>query len=445
LGAVESGLWRDPDFVKLWLGQTVSKFGSGITGSALSLTAVLVLGASATQMGLLSAAAILPLVALGLFAGVWVDRLRRRPVLIWADLGRALILLTVPAAALAGQLSLTQLFFVAAGTGALTVFFDVAYQAYVPGLVGRRRVLEANSKLASSEALAEVATPGLAGLLVALISAPMAVLLDAVSFVFSALCIALVRRPEGTPRPGPDGGGDKEVQGVRRDVRREIGEGLRLVAGNPYLRAIAGYAAGQSFFGNFIGALYTLFVLQELGLGPVLLGVAIGIGGASNLLGTVLVGPVTRRFGTGRTMVGAVLLASLTGFLTPLAGVAADSPFAGGPNGANGANGAGGAALVGFAFLAAAQAFDFIHPLFEVNALTVRQTVTPPAMLGRVNASMRVLEGGAAPLGAVVGGVLGDLIGVRPTLFLAFGAMFLNTLWLARSPLKTLDVSPPGG
>ena len=199
------GLWRDPDFFKLWLGQTVSKFGSGITGSALSLAAVLVLGASATQMGLLSAAAILPLVVLGLFAGVWVDRLRRRPVLIWADLGRALILLTVPAAALAGQLSLAQLFLVAAGTGALTVIFDVAYQAYVPDLVGRRRVLEANSKLAASEALAEVTTPGLAGLLVALISAPMAVLLDAVSFVFSALCIALVRRPEA-PEPARPAG-----------------------------------------------------------------------------------------------------------------------------------------------------------------------------------------------------------------------------------------------
>jgi Na+/melibiose symporter-like transporter len=420
---VARGLWRDPDFFKLWLGQTVSKFGSGITGSALSLAAVLVLGASATQMGLLSAAAILPLVVLGLFAGVWVDRLRRRPVLIWADLGRALILLTVPAAALAGQLSLAQLFLVAAGTGALTVIFDVAYQAYVPDLVGRRRVLEANSKLAASEALAEVTTPGLAGLLVALISAPMAVLLDAVSFVFSALCIALVRRPEVNARPAVGGGKGEQ------DVRREIGEGLRLVAGNPYLRAIAGYAAVQSFFGSFIGALYALFVLQELGLGPVLLGVAIGIGGASNLLGTFLVGPVTRRFGTGRTMVGAVLLASCTGFLTPLAGVAADSALAAG---------AGGAALVGFAFLGASQAFDFIHPLYEVNALTVRQTVTPPAALGRVNASMRVLEGGAAPLGAVVGGVLGDLIGVRPTLFLAFAAMLLNTLWLTRSPLKTL-------
>ena len=229
----------------------------------------------------------------------------------------------MPAAALAGQLSLAQLFLVAAGTGALTVIFDVAYQAYVPDLVGRGRVLEANSKLAASAALAEVTTPGLAGLLVALISAPMAVLLDAFSFVFSALCIALVRRPEEAPRsprpasrldsppptpPRPASrGGNRE-----QDVRREIGEGLHLVGGNPYLRAIAGYAAVQSFFGNFIGALYALFVLQELGLGPVLLGVAIGIGGASNLLGTFLVGPVTRRFGTGRTMVGAVLLASCT-------------------------------------------------------------------------------------------------------------------------------------
>jgi MFS family permease len=415
-------LWRHQDFLKLWVGQTVSKLGSGISGSALPLTALLVLGAGPTAMGLLSAASIVPVVCLGLVAGVWVDRLRRRPVMIGADLGRALLLATIPAAALTGRLGMGQLFVVAAGAGALTVFFDVAYQSFVPDLVGRRRVLEANSKLAASEAVAEITTPGLAGVLVATITAPMAVLLDALSFLGSALSVALVRTPERAPAPPGSPG---------RDVGREIAAGLRVVAGSPFLRAIALYAAVEAFFGSFIGTLYALYALRELGLGPVLLGITIGVGGASNLLGTFLVEPVTRRFGPGRTMLGAVGVGTLAVFLIPLAGLAAAS---GAPERA---------LAVGFAFLVAGQAFDAIHPLYQVNALTVRQSVAPETLLGRVNASMRVLEGGAAPLGALVGGLLGDSIGVRPTLFVAAAGLLANALWLARSPLRRLGRLPP--
>jgi MFS family permease len=419
------GLWRHPDFLKLWVGQTISRFGSGLTGSALPLAALLVLGASPTQMGLLSAASIAPLLLLGLPAGAWVDRLRRRPVLIWADLGRALLLASIPAAALSGRLGMGQLFAVAAGVGALTVCFDVAYHAFVPDLVGRHRVLEANSKLATSDALAEVTTPGLAGALVAAISAPVTVLLDAVSFLVSALSVALIGAPERAPAPA----------GAQRPLRREIAAGLAAVARSPYLRAMAGYAALQAFFGNFIGALYSLYVLRELGMGPVLLGVTIGVGGASNLLGTFLVGPVTRRFGPGPTMTAAVVAGGLTVFLIPLAGVVA------------GTAPAADAVLVAFAVMAAAQGSDLIYPLYEINALTVRQSATPDALLGRVNASMRVLEGGAAPIGALVGGVLGDAIGVRSTLFVAAGGLLASALWLAASPLRRLVrlPSPPAG
>ena len=208
-----SGLWRHPDFLRLWTGQTISKFGSGITGNALPLAAVLALGAGPAEMGLLAAASAVPVVGLGLVAGAWVDRLRRRPVMIWADAGRALLLASIPAAAALGRLRIEHLFLVAALVGVLTIFFDVAYQSFVPDLVGRRRVLEANSRLASSDAVAEIATPGLTGVLVELITAPMAIALDALSFVGSALFVGAIRTPERPPaaRHEPARGGVAEL------------------------------------------------------------------------------------------------------------------------------------------------------------------------------------------------------------------------------------------
>ncbi|MGH2353921.1 MAG: MFS transporter, partial [Chloroflexota bacterium] len=371
-----TGLWRNRDFLKLWTGQTVSKFGSGITGNALPLTAVLVLGASPSQMGLLVAARAAPVAVVGLFAGVWVDRLRRRPVMIWADLGRAALLASIPAAAVFGHLRIEHLFLVAALAGVLTVFFDVAYQSCVPDLVNREHILEANSKLATADALAEITTPGLTGVLVQVISAPMALLVDALSFVWSALFVGTISAAERPPA----------ASASQHRVGSEITQGLQAVTGNPLLRSLAGYAATRSFFGNFIGPLYTLYALRELDLGPVLLGITIGVGGVSNLLGTVLVGPVTRRLGIGRTIVGAVVIGGIATLLIPLAS---------------------GPVAVAFALLVAAQAFDVIYPLYDVNALSVRQSVTPDALLGRVNASMQVLEGGFAPLGALAGGLLG--------------------------------------
>ena len=399
------------DFTKLWLGQAISKFGSGITGSALPLAALLTLGASPAQMGLLAAVGALPVVLVGLFAGVWVDRVRRRPLMVWADLGRAALLASIPAAALMGVLRFEQLMFVAALVGVLTVLFDVAYQSFVPELVGRRQIVAANTRLATVDALAEITTPGLAGVLVAAITAPMAILLDALSFVASAVAVALVRAKE-IP---------KAVPTVAPDVRREILEGLRLVASSPFLRPIAAFNASRTFFGSFIGTLYALFALRDLGLDPVLLGITIGIGGVSNLIGSASVARVTRRFGVGPTMLAAVAVGSVTVFLIPLAG---------------------GPVLAAFAVLCVSQAFDAIHPLYDVNALSVRQIATPDRMLGRVNASMRVLEGGLAPVGAVAGGLLGEAIGARETLYIAAAGIAASALFLVGSPLFGLRQTP---
>ncbi|MDQ3700921.1 MAG: MFS transporter, partial [Chloroflexota bacterium] len=314
--ARRAGLWRYADFVRLWAGQTISVFGSGITGSALPLTALIDLRATPVQMGLLTAAGSAPVLAAGLVAGVWVDRLRRRPLMITADLGRALLLGSIPLAALLGSLRLEHLFVVAPLVGVLTVLFDVAYQSFVPDLVDREGALEANSKLAVSASLAEVTTPGLTGVLVQLITAPVAILLDALSFVCSAACIGLIRAPERTPAAAEQ----------RRHLGREIAEGLRVVARSPILRALAGQAATQTFFGSFIAVLYALYALRELQMGPVLLGLTIGVGGLSNLAGALLAEQVTRRFGGGPTILGTTLC-SASALLIPLAGVAGGGPL----------------------------------------------------------------------------------------------------------------------
>ncbi|HUX86637.1 MAG TPA: MFS transporter, partial [Chloroflexota bacterium] len=273
-----TGLWRNSDFLKLWTGQAVSRFGSTITREALPLTALLVLGATPFQMGLLAAVAAAPVLLMGLVAGVWIDRRRRRPLMIAADLTRALLLVSIPVAALLGRLTIAQLFVVAALVSVVTVFFDVAFQSYVPFLVPRERILEANQKLGLSGSLAEVTAPGLAGALVQVVSAPLTILLDAGSFLVSALLLGLMRTPEMTPKPVDD----------QVSIRSEIRAGLRFVFAHPLLRAFAARALVDTFFGYFFAALYGLYCIRDLGMGPALLGLSVAAGGVGDLIGAVL-------------------------------------------------------------------------------------------------------------------------------------------------------------
>src|SRR5690349_3562034 len=224
-----TGLWNNPDFVKLWLGQTVSQFGSGITGIALPLTAVLLLAATPAQMGILGALDGIAVLVIGLLAGVWVDRVRRRPLMIATDLGRAFILSTIPLAALLGVLHIWQLYIVAAFAGILTVIFTVASPAYLPSLIPQDSLIEGNSKLGISDALAEIGGPAVAGPLVQLLTAPFAILFDAFSFLFSACCLALIRKPE--PHPA--------TSELKTSIWSDLIEGLRLVFKNPLLRSLA--------------------------------------------------------------------------------------------------------------------------------------------------------------------------------------------------------------
>lgn len=402
------------DFAKLWAGQTVSAFGTWVSRIALPLTALSLLGSDALEQGYLRVAEALPALALSLVAGVWVDRLRRRPVMIAADLGRAIVIATVPAAALAGRLTMAHLYAVTAIVSALSVFFDAAYPAYLPTLVGRGRVVEGNAKLAASAAVAETAGFPLGGALVQFLSAPAALLVDAASFVASALSILIVRTPEPPPLPS----------NRREGFRREVADGLRAVSHDPLLRALVATTTLLGLAGGAFGALYFVYTVGELGLPPTLVGAVIACGGVGSFLGGAFGARVVARLGLGRTLALALGAHALFLALTPLA--------------------RGPLPLVAAALGAAQLAGDFCLTLFFVYETSLRQAVVSDALLGRVSAVSALLSGVAVPAGAVAGGLAGNAFGARAALWLACGGMALPFLRLLLSPVRSLDRMPQG-
>lgn len=259
-----AGLWKQPDFLRLWTGQTISRFGSHIGDQALRFTAIYVLQAASGQLALLATCALAPRFVFGLLAGVWVDRLRRRPLLVAADAGRAVLLLAVPLLYVWGSLGMGWLYPIAALAGTLTILFDTAYQAFVPVVVKREQLGEANSKLGISDSLAEIAGPPLGGVLVQLISAPVAVAFDALSFVVSALCIGRIEVSE--PPPAGEAG--------ERNTLAEVSQGLGAIGADPLLRALLAAGVTRGLAGGIIGALYDLFLARELGFSPALIGLS---------------------------------------------------------------------------------------------------------------------------------------------------------------------------
>lgn len=407
-GSSPTTLWRHRDFLKLWIGQTISVFGSQFTGLALPLIAALTLNASPAEMGILLAADTAPFLLVGLFAGVWVDRLRRRPILIVGDVGRALLLLTIPLTAFAGRLSMPQLYVVGFLYGVLTVFFDVAYQAYLPALVERGHLVEGNSKLEASRSTAQVAGPGVAGLLIQALSAPFAIVLDALSFFISALFLGMIRRSEGEPVV------------TRAPMLAEVREGLKSVFDNRLLRAIAGTTATSNFFGSAIGALYILFATQELGLAPAAIGLVFSVGNIGALAGGVLAGTLARRLGLGRVIVGAAFLGALGN--VPVVFATRDLALP--------------VLAVGWVLVAMAS------PIYNINQVSLRQAITPLSLQGRMNATMRFVVWGTLPLGGLVGGFIGGAIGLRSAIALAAAGGLTAFLWVLRSPVRTLTRIP---
>jgi Na+/melibiose symporter-like transporter len=406
-----ASLWENREFVKLWTGQAISQIGSRITRTALPFAAAITLNAGPFQMGILSGAAGLSVLLFGLFAGAWADRLRRRPILIWTDLARAAVLAVVPIAAMRHSLTMTHLYVVAAAAGLLTILFDVSYQAYVPSLVDRGNLVQANAKLALSESVAEVSGPGIAGFLVTALTAPIAILFDAVSFLVSAVSIALLRTPEPAPAP----------RQADAHMGHEIAEGLRFSWRNPYLRAMALRSASAAVFMGFFASLYPLFTVKVLALSPAVIGVVVSSGGAFALAGAALSDRIVRRVGFGRAFLCAVLFTNVTTFLHPMAH---------------------GSALLCCVFLVAGQLGDFAWPTLNVTETSLRQASAPPHMLGRVNSAMNLVFNGLVPVGAFAGGALAAVIGVRTAMFVGGAGYLASTLWLVFSPIPALRELP---
>ncbi|MCX6026836.1 MAG: MFS transporter [Chloroflexi bacterium] len=301
-----TGLWKDTDFLKLWGGQAISELGSRITRDGIPFAALLVLNATPAHMGYRAAVGSVPVLVGGLAAGVWVDRLRRRPVMIAADLLRAGILLSVPLATLLGRLSMGQLSLVIGGSALLGLLFDAAYVAYLPTLVTRENLLEGNSKLAVSESTAEILGPSLTGFLVQANTAPMAILLDMLSYLISVISIALIRKPEPPP-----------TEARHTSMWRRAVAGVRPFTDRPVLRAFAGYAAVRWFFGGFLQTLYYLFAIRTLGISPGVVGLRVGLGGVGSLVEALASRPLARRIGLGKTLLGSPLTQSLPRMLLP--------------------------------------------------------------------------------------------------------------------------------
>lgn len=408
------GLWRNPDFLKFWGAQATSQFGSMVGGPALSFTAILVLQASPFELAMLSLAREAPAFVAAVFAGAWVDRLPRRPLLIATDLGRALVLASIPVAALAGTLHIGQLYAVALATSVLTLFFDVAYQAYLPSLVSRDALVEGNSKLSASASVAEVSGFGLAGWLVQWFTAPLAIAIDAASFLCSAAVLGAIRMPE-PPRAAS--------LHMAPDLRREIADGVRLVWAHPALRALAGTVMLVDLAQSVIGTVIVLYMSRGLGFGPGVLGTIWAIGGLTSLGGALLAGPVTRGLGAGPAMVLGLLGSSLGTLTVPLAQ---------------------GNGVRSMALLTVNQIVtDPAHTIYAINEVSLRQSMVPDHVLGRVAATMRFAGVGATLLGAALGGMLGEIIGVRWTLVAGCGLTLLGTVWLATSPAGRIRTHAP--
>jgi MFS family permease len=413
-GWPKGGLWRHRDFLKLWSAETVSQFGTQVSQLALPLTAVLVLDASAFEVAALGTVEFLPFLLFTLPAGVWVDRLPRRPMLIAGDFGRAALLASIPAAYFLDALTLGQLYVVGFLVGICTVFFDVAYQSYLPALVERDQIIEGNSKLEISRSSAQIGGPGLSGGLVELFTAPYAVLVDAISFLGSGLFILGIRKHEPRPQRATEQNGQSTLW-------TELKAGLRFVFGNPNLRAQAGCTATSNFFSNVSYAIIVVFLVRELGLTPGVIGLAFTIGSFGSLLAAFSSTRISRRFGIGPTSIGMAMLFGPSALLLAFA-----------PEGN---------AAIPFIVVAILLA-GFSVVVYNITQVSYRQAICPPSLQGRMNSVMRFIVWGTIPLGSLAGGALGSWIGLRETIVVGAIGGGGSFLWLVFSPQRHLREMP---
>jgi MFS family permease len=411
----EGGLWRHGDFLRLWSAETISQFGTQVSQLAIPFTAILVLDASAFEVAALTTVEFMPFIIFTLPAGVWVDRMRRRGILIAGDIGRAVLLGSIPIAYVFDALTLGQLFVVGFLVGICTVFFDVAYQSYLPSLVERKQIIEGNSKLEITRSAAQIGGPGFAGILIQIFTAPYAVFIDAVSFAASGLFIFRIRQAEEAPPSAVQSDGRKS------SMWTDLKEGLHFVLSNPNLRAQAGCTSTSNFFSSLAFSIILVYAVRELDLSAGLIGFVFSLGALGGLLAAVTSTRISSRFGIGPTT---IVMAALFG-PTVLLYAAAPSGNAAVP------------------LLVTAQLiFGFTVVVYNIVQVSYRQAICPPRMQGRMNSVMRFIVWGTIPLGTLTGGALASWIGLRETIVVGGIGGGLAVFWIVFSPQRHLREMP---
>jgi MFS family permease len=409
----EPSIWRTGAFVRLWAASTISYFGSFITRTALPFAAIYLLSAGPLEISAIRSVEMVGWLVFGLFAGAWVDRLRRRPIMIVADLGRAVLHGSIPIAAVMGLLGLPQLIVVAFFAAAFSTFFNTASVAYLPTIVERAKLIGANSALSASISVAEFTGFGVGGFLVQILTAPIAIAIDAATFVVSAILRATIRRPE-PPRPAVVD---------REPILDEVRAGWRVVAGSPILRAVAGAHSATHVLWGVFGTTYLLFATQDLGLGPAAIGIITALGGAGSFVGAAVASRLAVRLGLGHSMVLGLLGLSVGSALIPLA-----------PSGA---------ILIGALFLVGQQVIgDSAGTVYDILETSLTQSIVDGRVLGRVNATIELFTTLLALVGAIGGGIAAEVFGLRAAMVVGVvgGATAIAFIWL--SPIRSMRMPP---
>ncbi len=409
--APRPSLWHHRDFLRLWVGDSISQIGTAVSLIALPLLAIKVLDATPFEVGLLTTFETAAFLLVGLPAGAWVDRLRRRNVLIVTDIGRAALLGSLPLAWYFDLLTLPQLYLVALVTGVLTVFFDVSYQSYLPSLVGRDYLVEGNAKLEASRAVAQIAGPSIGGGLVQWLTAPYAIVVDALSYLWSAVWVGAISSREERPQKAPD-----------RHLGREIREGLSFVLRHRLLRAITATTGMSNLFSTILNTAFIIVLADQaqLDLSAGTIGLVFTVGSVGGLLGAVVAERVARRVGQGITIWLSILVSAPFALVTPLVQQG----------------------WVLWIVAACWAVIGFFVVIYNVTQVSFRQGLCPERLLGRMNATIRFLVWGTMPLGGFIGGVLGSTIGVRATMWVGAIGMALSFLPAFLSPLRTMRELP---
>jgi MFS family permease len=409
--ARKGSLWHDRNFLTLWSGQALSQFGAQITELAIPVLAVLILDATEWEVGVLNAAQVAAFLIVGLPAGAWIDRMRKRHVMIAADAVRAVALATLPVLALFGVLEIWHLILVALVMGVATVFFDVSNQSIIPSLVRTNQIAEANGKLQTTEQLAGLAGPAAGGWILGVLAAPVAIFITVGTYFASFVALLFTRDHEVLRAPDD-----------RKPLMHEIGEGLRWVFGNPLLRRIVGTTGVSNFFSTIAMTLLPIFALRELGLTPQMLGIVFSLSAVGGLLGAIATPHIVKRVGEARAIPISAIAFSVSPFFLPAISLVPALAFP----------------------LLVVQFFvmSFTILLYNITQVTFRQRITPSRLLGRMNASIRFVVWGVMPIGALLAGALGTWIGTVPTLWIAAGGELLAGLFVVIGPFWRMRELP---